>query len=476
MCNSRRRFSAAPRIRPPPRAASDARNRSTDDALQFDLDDPTSLGAAVAVAAGAASIRRHASVSAAAVEDAGVRLVREAADKLDSLMLIMFEDISMHCADHGSDVARATRRGLLDSFGVSVLSTNRSKFVQFLAFFCASLDASFATELLDLLLRKLADANEPPLTRQCAAHYVGSLVSRARFVSPTLRHSALVSLAAFAQAYIGGMSPSALRPSASLHAVLYACVQAIVYGVCFAYDDYSIAVAQAASIALGLDDGRRGGDGGASSEEGARWPLEQLQLERILSHDTLPLKFCSANVADEFARLAPSLGLPFVPLLLRRQRTVVLPVDAQWSDAAPQHFFPFDPYMLRLSSSYVDREDTYAHFAMPTVIETNAIAAFAPQHADAFAAATAALAAEAADELDTDDTDDTGAASSAHNDRWRSVQARRMRRRSRSPHSSLSGSSVGTPTRDLLFGMGHSGSFSHQAHVMSSSMERLSFK
>jgi hypothetical protein len=137
--------------------------------------------------------------------------------------------------------------------------------------------------------------------------------------------------------------------------------------------------------------------------------------------------------------------------------------------------------MLRLSSSYVDREETYAHFAMPTVIETNAIAAFAPQHAEAFAAAAAALAAEAADELDTDDTDEGGAggavgSASAHSDRWRHLQQRRARRRSRSPHSSLSGSSVGTPTREFLFGMGHSGSFSHQAHVMSSSMERLSFK
>jgi RNA polymerase I-specific transcription initiation factor RRN3 len=299
---------------PPSRALGAPTRVATDDALQFDLDDPTSLGAAVAVAAGAASIRRHASVPAAAVEDASVRLVREAADKLDALMLIMFEDITANCADAGEsdgDAARATRRGLLESFGVAVLSTNRSKFVQFLAFYCASLDASFATELLDVLLRKLADANEPALTRQCAAHYVGSLVSRARFVTPALRHSALVSLAAFAQAYIGGMSPSAQRPSAALHPVLYACVQAILYGVCFAYDDYSIAVAQAASIALGLDDGPRGD--GASSEEGARWPLEEFQLEHILSHDTLPLKFCSPSVADEFARLAPSLGLPFVP-------------------------------------------------------------------------------------------------------------------------------------------------------------------
>jgi hypothetical protein len=185
------------------------------------------------------------------------------------------------------------------------------------------LDPSFATELLDVLLRKLADANEPALTRQCAAHYVGSLVSRARFITPALRHSALVSLAAFAQAYIAGLSNSALRPSAALHPVLYACVQAILYGVCFAYDDYSIAVAQAASIALGLDDGRRGD--GASSEEGARWPLEEFQLEHILTHDTLPLKFCSPSVGDEFARLAPSLGLPFVPLLLRKQRAVLLP-------------------------------------------------------------------------------------------------------------------------------------------------------
>jgi RNA polymerase I-specific transcription initiation factor RRN3 len=423
------------------------------DSLQFDLDDPVSS--------------RHSSrnsVVPVAIEDASVRLVRESADKLDALMLMMFEDIGAHCGGAAeSELANATRRGLLDSFAVSVLTTSRCKFVQFLAFYCASLGGGFCATLLDMLLRKLADVNETPITRQCAAHYVGSLVSRARFVPAALRHQALVSLARYAKHYIAGLSPQAQRPSAPMHGVLYATVQAMLYGICFAYDDYSVAVAQAASVVLGLDDGRRGGDHASSaSDEGAHWPLAEFELEHILSHDTMALKFCAPSVVDEFVRLAPSLGLPVVVQLLRRQRRVALPIDAQWPDANQQLFFPFDPYMLRLSSPFVDREDIYVHFTMPTVIETNAIAAFAPHHAAAFAAAAAALAAESQADADDDDDDaaadfEQAAAPPAY--RVRHLQQRRQRRRSRSPHSSLSGSSIGTPTREVLHSLGHSGSF-----------------
>jgi hypothetical protein len=62
--------------------------------------------------------------------------------------------------------------------------------------------------------------------------------------------------------------------------------------------------------------------------------------------------------------------------------------------------------MLRLSSSYVDREETYAHFAMPTVIETNAIAAFAPQHAESLPPPPPRSPPRPPTSLDTDDTDE----------------------------------------------------------------------
>ena len=147
--------------------------------LQFDM--PLDDGGSGSVArprsdGGVASVGSGGDADAALRSAEQVALVRESADKLDQLMLAMFRDVGKHCAPPhaASETARRTREGLLESFAVSVITTNRCKFVQFLAFYCASLGGSFATDLLDLLLYKVCDSNEAPLTRQVSCGSISS--------------------------------------------------------------------------------------------------------------------------------------------------------------------------------------------------------------------------------------------------------------------------------------------------------------
>ena len=323
---------------------------------------------------------------------------------------------------------------------------------------------------------------------------MGSFVSRARFVTHELRHQALLSLATFAAQYLEALSPHSRRPSAPLHGVLYTAVQALVYGICFAYDQYVTDVAEAVNAT----------SRGDADAETAAWPLRPFALEAILLHETNPLKFCSRAVCNEFARLAPSLGLPFVRSLVRHNRRVVLPADAQWPDTTVQHFFPFDPYVLRCSSPYVDRDDIYVHFQAPQIVRTNARSIFAPhfrrpaewsdddgreedEAADFDSDDESDESRESHDESD-DDTGTDSHAGSEHVSDSGSVAASRsagdhyarrhrrhhrhgVRRRSRSPNNSFSPSSGGTPTRELLFGLGHAGSLPKSASMLSQSFE-----
>ncbi|KAF7084186.1 hypothetical protein CFC21_087864 [Triticum aestivum] len=103
------------------------------------------------------------------------------AEKLDSLMVVVCEHLKS-CAE----------RGYLDKefdilktiFRASVLRVHRSKFCQFIMFYACSLDPKicgleFAFFLTDIFLNK----EEDPISRMSAVSYVGSYLSRARFIS-----------------------------------------------------------------------------------------------------------------------------------------------------------------------------------------------------------------------------------------------------------------------------------------------------
>ena len=122
-----------------------------------------------------------------------------------------------------------TRQGVIESFFASVLTTNRPKYVQFLAFYYASIDSTFAVTFIDALITTMRNFDEPRRSRQCCALYCGSFIAHARFVSPAASHSALLALAEFANQYLANLSPANVRPSTALHPVFYSCVQALLY-------------------------------------------------------------------------------------------------------------------------------------------------------------------------------------------------------------------------------------------------------
>jgi RNA polymerase I-specific transcription initiation factor RRN3 len=308
-----------------------------------------------------------AAAAAAAPEDV-VIAVDETADKLDSMMEMTMEYLERRVV---SGQLPATWDTTLGAFERTILHTHRSKFVQFLVFYLAR----YAPEqccgsLVGLLLARITDRLQPPITRSAAAAYAGSFLARAGFIPEPLVVEALQRLADWCVRYTreedrrGGLPPIpsavALTSLAAVdardrHAAFFAACQALLYALCYHMEPLLKQRARSAgtqSYLQALNNSKNnnntsnGGGGGAngggnsSSSNGNHTSnangnapendlnannnnsemlkacaqgIEHLFVEampRLLTHSLDPLSSCARSVVLEFGRQAGTLGHP----------------------------------------------------------------------------------------------------------------------------------------------------------------------
>ena len=87
---------------------------------------------------------------------------------------------------------------LLAIFEDRILLTHRSKFVQFLMFYCASRVPRFRDAFGASLLQLFLDESAAHLRRQSAILYLASYLARANFLSPAAIADVLTALMAWA--------------------------------------------------------------------------------------------------------------------------------------------------------------------------------------------------------------------------------------------------------------------------------------
>lgn len=73
---------------------------------------------------------------------------------------------------------------MLMIFERCIVSTNRSKFTQFLVFYMCSRQppSSCAASFIELLIARLRDARQPPIIRSASSAYLASFLARAAFI------------------------------------------------------------------------------------------------------------------------------------------------------------------------------------------------------------------------------------------------------------------------------------------------------
>ncbi|KAJ3876973.1 RNA polymerase I-specific transcription initiation factor RRN3 [Lentinula edodes] len=272
---------------------------------------------------------------------------------------------------------------LLSIFDRTILRTFKSRYTQFLIFWYTSLDPEFADifqgMLVDRALFQPADnggnsAQTPIVTRAAAASYIGSFVSRAKFVDREGARRVVGVLCEFLKAHLDSvefilknstslsnntraLNTEALNVAGDQNTVFYAVAQALFLIFCFRWRDL-------------LEDDEEPDDmvslrlqGTKTAAAGKKWMKQLDVVQRVVNSVLNPLKVCSPNVANQFARVAHATDFIYCYTILESNRRF----DASSGDGSVLHtlthghhltaelntFFPFDPYKLPKSGVYI---------------------------------------------------------------------------------------------------------------------------
>ena len=322
--------------------------------------------------------------------------VDEMADRLDSIMQLLFEYIESRCDQHLSNAYNIFNL-LLRSFEMSILITHKSKFVQFLVLHVCGLESrqmehdqeatllyrEYASKLIEIIL----DPYRAIAIRQCAACYLASFVSRARYVCAETICEAVSALLRWAEAYVATLQSSAvyavdIRNQCSLHSLFYTVCQSSFYIMCFRGVD---AIEFHRNALSSSDDD--------PYYEPSRIDISTERWTRLCEHPLQPLRYCLESVRSEFLVISKTYDLIGEQVLDQ----LVADEKRMASDAGKQRkkrrskistpatvekerqtggvggmghgmnpldsFFPFDPYLLHRSSKHI--EPFFGHWEEP---------------------------------------------------------------------------------------------------------------
>ncbi|KAL4259491.1 RRN3 family protein [Pleurotus pulmonarius] len=254
---------------------------------------------------------------------------------------------------------------LLSIFDRTIIKTFKSRYTQFLLFWYSSLDPEYTDLFQGLLVSKaLLEEDLPAVTRSAAASYIGSYISRAKFIDRDGARRVVNVLCDYVKSHLDRHDmleqANAEMPSMAHHSVFYAVVQAIFLIFCFRWRDFLADV--------GEEDDLLG-----EVKPIKKWISTLDVVQRVVTSTLNPLKICSANVVMQFARVAQATGFVYCYSIMESNkrseystnvnntstpattRTLVNPLILDRSvNTELNTFFPFDPYRLPRSSPFIE--------------------------------------------------------------------------------------------------------------------------
>ncbi|KAH9850820.1 RNA polymerase I-specific transcription initiation factor RRN3 [Lenzites betulinus] len=272
--------------------------------------------------------------------------------------------LSPETLEEGKALRRAQFNTLLSIFDRTILRTFKSRYTQFVVFWYSSLDPEFADLFQGMLVSKsLLEEDQPAVTRAAAASYIASFVSRAQFVDREGARRVVAVLCNFLRNRLDVFDAMTKAGSGSTHvaqySVFYAVAQAVFLIFCFRWRDL-------------LEDQDEVDEFAPAQGPTKKWMPELDVVQRVVTSDLNPLKVCSTNVVMQFARVAHATGFVYCYSIMEaNRRSEYAPSTPGAANGARgghplrgfmfQHamtselntFFPFDPYKLPRSGSYI---------------------------------------------------------------------------------------------------------------------------
>ncbi|KLT44471.1 RNA polymerase I-specific transcription initiation factor RRN3 [Cutaneotrichosporon oleaginosum] len=250
---------------------------------------------------------------------------------------------------------------LLNLFSRQILPTSSTQHLPFTLFLCSSFSPAHADLFLHRLVSLALYASDTPTPtptqpvplahRTAAAVYIGSLVTRARFVSDEQARTVLQYLLAYVDGKLAQVQSKTRRVAPDELPLFYAVCQAAMVIFCFRWR--ALTADDEVAGELEMDFGER------------EWMRDLDVLQRALTSELNPLLGCNPSVVSMFAKVAHSTGFAYCFSIIeanthahtkRSAPAIAAPRAARQAniDAGLDSYFPFDPYDLPRSGEFVE--------------------------------------------------------------------------------------------------------------------------
>lgn len=306
-------------------------------------------------------------------ETANSSMKHPLADRLDVKMACLFEFVKTNCTDPATnefnwDKCKSIYKDLLYTFDKYVLFTYGSSHVQFIMFYVCSFKTILSEGYLDYLWKKFTAVGSNAITRQICSYYMGSYLSRARYVPLQTCVATLQLMIKWIHGYMDKYSNTSADPSTGyfdMHRTFYCMCQTVFYVVIFRNRQLFADTTPKKLVDL----------------------VKSWRLNDIVSCRLNPLKYCLPSIRDKFAKIAYLHQIAYCYSIIDANNRTCIPVSGQSKSkhATPTHlhaskmgesvsgenpldsFFPFDPYLLKRSKLYV--QDFYVEFSQVADVE-----------------------------------------------------------------------------------------------------------
>eukprot|EP01103_Thecamoeba_quadrilineata_P019285 TRINITY_DN773_c0_g1_i1.p1 TRINITY_DN773_c0_g1~~TRINITY_DN773_c0_g1_i1.p1 ORF type:complete len:311 (+),score=62.53 TRINITY_DN773_c0_g1_i1:198-1130(+) len=247
--------------------------------------------------------------------------MRISADKLDSIMMILFQDIDSMRLQEDQQTLDDTHNLYLKIFDAAILLTHRCKIVQFLLFYVSHLKPDYTISFIGYLLSKFEQPSMTIITRASALSYLASFLARAKYVKLATIKQTLSFLSSWITFYLETEGNKDVPENGGqIHRVFYAACECLFYIFCFRH--WKI----------------------YKDSTGSSF-VQELKISDIVTSPLNPLNECAGTVSREFVRVCEYRNIG--------KWTEILYRNKKYAKTTQEGFFPFDPYLLKNSSKFI---------------------------------------------------------------------------------------------------------------------------
>ncbi|KAH8292756.1 hypothetical protein KR054_000362 [Drosophila jambulina] len=258
---------------------------------------------------------------------------------LDICLLMLYKFFERKCriepnsCEQSRVSANRVFKTLLYLFDEVLLPSHNTHHVQFVMFQVSGIRSDYWDLFLQMLWNKVQNPNASAIIRHTAVGYLSSFIARAKFLPLGTIRFYLKELSKWAHSYIDDSDEYGQNCSLKANMVFFSVCQGVFYLIAFRVSDLTRCTKDLLF-------------------------LQSLQLSRLAMCHFNPLRYCIAPVATAFAGVTRTHQLAYCHTVLernaRRKLATVYGHDKSMSEETLETFFPFDPYLLKLSNKYIE--------------------------------------------------------------------------------------------------------------------------